>query len=125
VGLGDDADEARARQEAEYAAELAQRRQNWAAVDGLVKEFVAEAVARNTRKARGVFMNRRYWQVRSAESEGDYLVIWPNGKWELRRDSGADSYQSLAWWRDPDKGPRGANPVDGLREGALRLLNSC
>jgi hypothetical protein len=121
--LGDEADHARARQQAEYAAELDQRRENWSAIDSLVKEFIPEAVARNAPKARGVFVNRRYWQVRSAQSERDYLVIWQNGKWELRRDSSADSYQSLAWWRDPDKGPRGANPVDGLREGAMRLLN--
>ncbi|MCW2659960.1 MAG: hypothetical protein JWP83_1112 [Mycobacterium sp.] len=43
---------------------------------------------------------------------------------EFRRDVSGDTFQSLAWWRDPEKGPRGTNPVDGLREGALRLLDS-
>jgi hypothetical protein len=36
LGLGDDADQARARQQAEDAAELENRRQNWAAIDRLV-----------------------------------------------------------------------------------------
>lgn len=74
MGLGDEADEARARQQAQDAAELEQRRQNWAAIDSLVKEFIPEAVRRNTPKAQGLFIKRRYWLVRSSLSERGYLV---------------------------------------------------
>jgi hypothetical protein len=123
LGLGDDADQARARQQAEDAADVEQRRQNWAAIEGLVREFIPEALRRKTPKARGLVFSRKYWLVQSSESDGDNLAIWKNGKWELRRDVSGDTFRILGWSGQPDNGPRGPNPVDGLREGALRLLN--
>ena len=39
MGLGDEADQARPRQQAEDAAEAEQRGQNWAAINSLVEEY--------------------------------------------------------------------------------------
>jgi hypothetical protein len=97
------------------------RRQNWAAIDGLVAEFFPEAIRRETRM-RGVF--QEYWLVRRSWSERDHLLIFKNGGWSLRGlDNGyiVETTSST----DPDKkGPRETTVVDGLREGALRLLNN-
>jgi hypothetical protein len=119
MGLGDEADQARAREEAEDAAELEQRRQNWAAIDSLVREFIPDAVRRKTPK-RGVFFKKRYWCVQHAQSERDELTIWKNGNWHLGRGTQMLAFSSGSRGR----GPSGTYPVDGLREGAMRLLNS-
>ncbi len=122
LGLRDEADQAKARQQAEDAAELAQSRQNWAAIDSLVREFIPEAVRRQT-KPKGLF--GKYWIVQSSQSDRQHLRIYKNGAWEFRHDVDSDTVRILAWSGQPEKvGPRGSNPVDGLREGALRLLNS-
>jgi hypothetical protein len=125
LGLGDEADRAKARQQAEDAAEREQRRQNWTAIDSLVQEFIPEAVRRNTPKARGLIFKKRCWCVQHAESERDRLMIWKSGKWSFERVNAADSIQMLGYsWGSRKSGPGGPNPVDGLREGARRLLNS-
>jgi len=113
--LGDEADQARARQQAEDAAELAQRRQNWAAIDSLVQEFIPEAVRRQT-KTKGLFS--KYWLVQSSQSEREHLRIYKNGVLEFRSDVDSDTVRILAWSGQPEqRGPRGTNPADGLREG--------
>jgi hypothetical protein len=54
----------------------------------------------------------------------DPNMISNNGKWEFRRDLGGDIQTVGVLERKPEKGPRGTNPVDGLRQGAMHLLNS-
>jgi len=60
MGLGDEAEEARARLDAEAAAEDQRRRANWAAIDKLVQEFVANAVERQVPAHGGVF--KKFWR---------------------------------------------------------------
>jgi hypothetical protein len=125
VGLGEEADRAKARHDAEDAQQLEQRRQNWSAIDNLVKEFIPEAVRRKTPKARGLLLKKRYWDVRHAQSDRDHLAIWENGRWQLERWNSSDSIKILAYSDGSRQiGPLGPNPVDGLREGAMRLLNN-
>jgi hypothetical protein len=123
-------------EQTEDPAELEQRRQNWAAIDSLVQEFIPEAVRRKTPmkrfRLRGwqlIFTFRmsgnRYWLLQHAQSERDMLVIRKNGEWSFNRINSAGKAETLAF----SMGSRrrecaGPNPVDGLREGAMRLLNS-
>jgi len=130
LGLGDEADQARATHEAEDAAEFAQRQQNWAAIDSFVREFIPEAVQRKTpRKASAskfLIYRKRFWAVRHAQFERDCLMISKNGRWSYFRVNSAGRAQPLAYSQGSRRmgGPAGPNPVDGLREGARRLFNS-
>ena len=120
LGLGDEADRARAAQKAEDAAEVQRRQENWAAIDSLVREFVPEAARRGI-KTKGFLI--KYWLVRSSESKDDQLLIHSKGKWWRLRREGETTYRFLAVSGRPDQG-LAESLVDGLREGALRLLNS-
>jgi hypothetical protein len=130
--LGEEVDQARASREVEDAAEFAQRQQNCAAIDSLVQEFIPEAVRRKTpmQRARlrgplGLIYKKRLWIVHHAQSERDMLVIYKNGRWVFNRVNSAGKAQTLAFsLGSRTRGPAGPNPVDGLREGARRLLNS-
>jgi hypothetical protein len=129
----------------EDAAELEQHRQTWAAIDSVVQEFIPEAVRRKTpTKGRGLppTLQRnlglkrllfiptpswRYWCVQHAQSERDQLLIWKTGTWLLERVNRDDSTQMLycskGSVRRVPQGPAGPTPVEGLREGAMRLLD--
>jgi hypothetical protein len=109
-----------------------QRRQNWAAIDSLVQEFIPEAVRRKTpRNASGtrfLIIRKRFWIVRHAQFEREryVLAIMNNGAWSFNRVNSAGNAETLAFSMGSRRmdGPAGPNPVDGLREGAWRLLNS-
>ena len=113
-----------------------QGRQNWAAIDSLVQEFIPEAVRRKTPMQRArlrgwqlLFIFRmsgnRYWLVHHAQSERDMLVIRKNGAWFFNRVNSAGSAETLAFsMGSRRREPAGPNPVEGFREGAMRLLNS-
>jgi hypothetical protein len=106
-----------------------QRRQNWAAIDSLVQEFIPEAVRRKTPRnaSASLFLiyRKRFWLVRHAQSERDMLVIRKNGTWFFNRVNSAGSAQTLAFsMGSRRREPAGPNPVEGFREGAWRLLNS-
>jgi hypothetical protein len=126
MGLGDEAEEARARLDAEAAAEDQRRRANWAAIDKLVQEFVANAVERQMPAHGGVF--KKFWRVKHAQSKTDELLIWKNGDWALDRVHPLTGYdepsrESLAFsLRGRKRDPKGPNPVEGLQEGVMRLL---
>jgi hypothetical protein len=114
------------------AAELEQRRQNWAAIDSLVREFIPEAIRRVT-QTKGRFF--KHWLVQPSQSKVDdksmHLFIRQNGTpdglralWDLRCVNKDGYIEILAWSGGPyEKGPWETNVVDGLREGALRSLN--
>jgi hypothetical protein len=109
-------------QQTDDAAELAQRWQNWAAIDSLVEEFVPEAIRRETR-TRGVL--REHWVLRPSQHTGDHLLIFKNGEWSLLRVNNNGYLIQVTSSADPGKeGPRETTVVDGLRESALRLLNN-
>jgi hypothetical protein len=55
VGFGEEAEKARARLEAEDAAENQRRRNDLAAIDSFVKGFIREAIQRKTPTQGGVF----------------------------------------------------------------------
>lgn len=123
MGVGDEADRAKAEHQVDDAAAFEQRRQNWAAIDSLVQEFIPEALRRKTPKARGLLRNKRYWRVKHAQSERDELLIYENGRWYLQRKLA--NIEILAFSiGGRTRGPEGPNPVEGLRDGAMRLLNS-
>jgi hypothetical protein len=130
LGVGDEADQARPGQEAEDAAEFAQRQQNWAAIDSFVREFIPEAVRRKTpRKASAskfLIYRKSFWAVRHAQYQRDCLMISKNGRWSFFRVNSAGRAQPLAYSQGSRRmsGPAGPNPVDGLREGARRLFES-
>lgn len=123
MGLGEEADDAAADQ---------QRRQNWAAIDSLVREFIPEAVRRKTpRNASGtrfLVIRKKFWVVRHAQFEREryMLAIMKNGRWFLNRMNSAGKAETLAYSNGSRRmeGPAGPNTVDGLQEGAMRLLNS-
>jgi hypothetical protein len=131
LGLGEEADKARARLESEDAAEDQRRRQNWATIDSFVQEFVANAIERQTPTQGGVF--KKHWRVQNAQSEDLELLIYKNGDWWFQRvdkiraaqpdDNGIDL--SAFSYRGRKRGHKGPIPVEGLREGATRLLNGC
>jgi hypothetical protein len=115
--------------EGEDAAEDQRRRQNWAAINSFVQEFVANAIERQTPTQGGVF--KKHWRVQNAQSEDLELLIYKNGDWWFQRvdkiraaqpdDNGIDL---LAFsYRGRKRGHKGPNPVEGPREGATRLLN--
>ena len=121
LGLGDEADRARARQQAEVAAAAQRPHEVWSAIDSLVREFIPEAVRRGIRP-KGFLI--KSWRVVDPAWEWHLLQIYQNGKWVFRvLGGGSGGGYTAASSRRPDKGCEN-DPTAGLREGALRLLNS-
>jgi hypothetical protein len=126
MGLGEEADKEKAGHEVKDAATREQLRQNWAAIDSLVQEFIPEAILRETPKARGFASKKKYWLVKDAHSENNHLEIHESGNWFLQRvdPGGLISVWALSY-KGRGKFPVGRPyPVEGLRNGAMRLLNS-
>lgn len=99
-----------------------QRRQNWAAIDSLVREFITEADRRGTRPEGR--RHRQHWVVNSSQSKWDSLLLDQDGSWTLHGEGNGPYIELLTRSGDTKKGPRKIDVVEGLREGAMRLLNS-
>jgi hypothetical protein len=110
------------------ADELEQRRQNWAAIDSLVREFIPEAIRRETTgpwRRRWREFADTHWVVQSAQHERDLLGISKNGSWGLYVALNSGYLELVTLSSDPEKqGPRETYVVDGLRQGARRVLNT-
>ena len=98
LGLGDEADRARVRQQAEDAAAAQRPHENWAAIDGLVREFIPEAVRRGI-QLKGFL--RKYWRVVDPTWEWHVLRICKNGKWVFQVSGGAGGVWTAASSRRP------------------------
>lgn len=125
LAFGDEADQAEAAQKADNAAQL--RNETWAGIDTLVREFIPEAVRRGIKpKATGIIRRSRaveFWDVQSSKSKRDSLTITTDGNWALHREvpNGHTEWLTDSAHRDKTAPPE-TDLVDGLREGATRLL---
>lgn len=109
----------------EGPAELEQRRHNWYAIDEMVREFVPEAVRRDT------VTDTKFpksWLVWSARTKRVTLRIFAkDGSWVVKRTDvylmdEDDDVHTLAESAKPGSGPLDTDVVDGLRDGLAKTL---
>jgi hypothetical protein len=121
TALGEEADRARGPLQAEAAARQPHANENWAAIDSLVREFIPEAVRRGI-KPTGFLI--KSWRVVHPQLQWYVLQIYPNGKWVLYEMGGLHSTTyRRASSRIPGYCAIDPRSINGLREGAVRLLN--
>jgi hypothetical protein len=122
MGLGEEADRARARllQPATAAAAQQQRHENWTAIDNLVREFIPEAVRRGI-KPKGLLI--KSWRVVHPILAFYVLRIYANGRWALQEIVARGGIRTRASSRRPNRGCA-FDGISGLREGAVQLLST-